>query len=64
MMHTATNDLDYLAARLHARSSRMAEGERLDALCNIRSIPERGRAVRLEMDCQPAADFQRRCNAL
>src|ERR1019366_6865980 len=60
MMRTATNDLDYLATRLHARRSRMAEGDCLDALCNIRTIPELSRAVRLDTDYQTAAEFQRR----
>jgi len=58
-MHPGTNDLDYLATRLHARRSRMAEGARLDALCNIRTIPELGRATRLDADCSTAAEFQR-----
>ena len=60
MMFTATNDLDYLAARLHARRSRMAEGERLDQLCNIRTIPELSHAVRLDTDYLTATEFQRR----
>lgn len=54
------NDLDYLAARLHARRSRMAEGERLDALCRLRAIPDLGRALRPESDFSTAAVFQRR----
>ncbi len=60
MMRTGTNDLDYLATRLHARRSRMAEGKRLDELCNIRTIPELSHAVRLDTDYQSAAEFQRR----
>ena len=60
MMPTSANDLDYLATRLHARRSRMAEGERLDALCNIRTIPELGRAIRLDTEYLAAAEFQRR----
>jgi len=60
MMFTATNNLDYLATRLHARRSRMAEAERLDALCTIRTLPELSRAVRLDTDYQAGAEFQRR----
>ncbi len=55
----ATIDLDYLGARLHARRSRMAEAERLDALCQLRAIPELGRALRPDFDFQTAANLQR-----
>lgn len=60
MATIATNDLDYLATRLHARRSRMAEAERLDALCALRAVPDLGRAVRPEWDSQTAVNFQRR----
>lgn len=60
MTRASSNDLDYLATRLHARRSRMAEAERLDELCNIRTIPELCRAIRLDTDYQTAAAFQRR----
>lgn len=60
MMFTTTNNLDYLATRLHARRSRMAEAERLDVLCHIRTLPELSRAVRLDTDYQAVAEFQRR----
>ena len=60
MATIATNDLDYLATRLHARRSRMAEAERLDALCAFRTVPDLGRAVRPEWDSQTAVNFQRR----
>jgi len=59
-MFATANNLDYLATRLHARRSRMAEAERLDALCAIRTLPELSRAVRLDTDYQVAAGFQRR----
>ena len=59
-MFTSANNLDYLATRLHARRSRMAEAERLDALCQIRTLPELSRAVRLDTDYQAATEFQRR----
>lgn len=53
------NDLDYLATRLHARRSRMAEGARLDVLCRCRSVPELCHTL-YPGDELPAADFQRR----
>jgi vacuolar-type H+-ATPase subunit C/Vma6 len=59
-MFTTTNNLDYLATRLHARRSRMAEKEHLDALCTIHTIPELSRAVRLDTDYQAVTEFQRR----
>ena len=52
-------DLDYLAARLHGRRSRMAEAERLDRLCRIRSLPEFVRTVFFESELKDAAAFQR-----
>ena len=53
------SDLDYLAARLHGRRSSMAEGERLDALCRIRSLPDFTRAIFPERDFGTVGDFQR-----
>ena len=53
------NDLDYLAARLHARRSRMAEAERLDSLCHIRSLPEYFRTIFPESEFKGVLDFQR-----
>jgi len=53
------NDLDYLAARLHARRSRMAEAERLDGLCHIQSLPEFYRTIFPESEFKGALDFQR-----
>ena len=59
MIATATN-LDYLATRLHARRSRMAEAERLDALCAVHTLPELSRAVQMETEYESPARFQRR----
>jgi len=53
------NDLDYLAARLHARRSRMAEAQRLDELCRIRSLPEFFRAIFPDFEFKGVLDFQR-----
>jgi vacuolar-type H+-ATPase subunit C/Vma6 len=53
-------DLDYLAARLHARRSRMAEAERLDGLCRIRSLTELFHSIFPESEFKGILDFQRR----
>ena len=53
------NGLDYLAASLHARRSRMAEAERLDSLCHIRSLPEYFRTIFPESEFKGVLDFQR-----
>lgn len=60
MATVATNDLDYLATRLHARRSRMAEAERLDALCRLRAISELGRTLYPETELPVATSLQRR----
>jgi vacuolar-type H+-ATPase subunit C/Vma6 len=52
--------LDFLAARLHARRSRLAEAERLDALARLRTIPELVRAITGETAIQSAVELQRR----
>jgi len=54
------NDLEYLAARLHGRRSRLAEAERLDALCRLTHLAELGHAVYPDAEFHTAADFQRR----
>ena len=60
MTRASSNDLDYLATRLHARRSRMAERERLDELCRLRKLPELGRAIFPGAAISAAKDFQRR----
>jgi vacuolar-type H+-ATPase subunit C/Vma6 len=60
MTRASSNDLDYLATRLHARRSRMAEGERLAELCRWRTVAELERAVLPGFATAPAAGFQRR----
>lgn len=52
------NDLDYLAASLHARHSRMAEGERLDGLCHIRSLSEFFNTICPASEIENISDFQ------
>jgi V/A-type H+/Na+-transporting ATPase subunit C len=52
-------DLDFLAARLHGRRSRMAEGERLDGLCRIGGLEEFFRTIFPEFELPGSTDFQR-----
>jgi vacuolar-type H+-ATPase subunit C/Vma6 len=52
--------LDFVSVRLHARRSRLAEGDRLDALCRIRAIPELARAIFGDAAIQTAVELQRR----
>lgn len=59
MARPMVNDLDYLAARLHARRGRMAEAERLDALCGLRSVPDLARAVDPTCEAAGAVEFER-----
>jgi vacuolar-type H+-ATPase subunit C/Vma6 len=60
MIRASANDLDYLATRLHARRSRMAEHERLDELCRARSLSELGRAIFSSGESPTTIEFQRR----
>ena len=53
-------DLDYLAARLHGRRSRMAENERLDGLCHIQNLQEYCLSIFPESEFKGILDFQRR----
>ena len=60
MTRASSNDLDYLATRLHARRSRMAERERLDELSRARSLPDLGRAIFPGAEFSAPPEFQRR----
>lgn len=60
MTRIAINDLDYLTARLHARRSRLAEAERLAALCRVRSLADLTRLVYPGSEFHIVTDFQRR----
>ena len=53
-------DLLNLAARLHARRSRVMEHERLDPVCRLSSISDLARSIRLDESIRDAADLQRR----
>lgn len=56
---TAT-DMDFLAANIHGRRSHMAEAERLDDLCRIRSVAELARVLFPEAGIFTAVELQRR----
>jgi len=51
-------DLDYLAARLHGRRGQLAEAERLNALCRVRSMPDLVRALSPGTRFTTVAEFQ------
>lgn len=59
-MRQMTDNRDYVAALLHGRRSRMAEGARLDALCRLRSVPEFVTQVLGETRSMSASEAQRR----
>lgn len=59
-MAVIPEDLDFLVARIHGRRSRMAEAERLDALCRLRSLEDLARAVLPERETHSVPEFQRR----
>ena len=52
-------DLTFLAARLHGRRSRAAEGERLDELCALSNVPELSRKVLGGIEIATAPELQR-----
>lgn len=58
-MQSLVIDLDYLAARLHGRRSRLAEAGRLDELCRLRSLPELGTAIYPGREFASILDLQR-----
>jgi vacuolar-type H+-ATPase subunit C/Vma6 len=51
-------DLDFLVARLHGRRQDLAEGDRLDVLCRLRTVPDLARAILPESTCQTVRDLQ------
>lgn len=59
-MRATGSDLDYLAARVHARRSRLADGERLDELCEVRSLDELMAVSYPDGRYYPVAAYQRR----
>ncbi len=59
MTRPQVNDLDYLAARVHGRRSRVAESERLEALCRFRQLAELSEAVCPGVEFHTVAELQR-----
>ena len=51
--------MDYLAALLHARRSRMAEGGQLDVLCRSKNLPELFHEIFPNSEVVGVLDFQR-----
>jgi vacuolar-type H+-ATPase subunit C/Vma6 len=51
-------DLDFLVARLHGQRQTFAEGDRLDVLSRLRSVPELSRAVLPNSRCTTAYELQ------
>jgi len=61
MVPVIVTDLDFLAANIHGRRSRMAEGDRLDALARLRTVPDLVRALLPDAaGIVTSADLQRR----
>lgn len=60
MPSETVNDLDYLAARLHGRRSRLAEARRLDGLCRLPNVNALGDLLYPATEFRAIGDFQRR----
>ena len=61
MASVTTTDLDFLAANIHGRRGRMAEGDRLDAVARLRTVPDLVRVLLpRETAIASSADLQRR----
>lgn len=60
MPSETVNDLDYLAARLHGRRSRLAEARRLDGLCRLPNVNALGDLLYPATEFRAVGDFQRR----
>ena len=58
MTQAANSNLDYLAARAHARRSRLADAQCLDTFCRLRSIPELAAARHPEFKTETATAWQ------
>jgi len=60
LMRQGRSDMDFLGAMLHGRRSRLAEAERLDTLCRLRTLDELVRAVAPAAGVRTVTEFQRR----
>ena len=54
-----TNDVKFLAANVHARRSRMVEGERLNALCRLKNLSDLFNTIFPASELKGVIDFQR-----
>ncbi len=59
MMQQRTNDLDYLAAHIHGRKSRLAEAEQLDRLCRIRNLSDLATTIFPDVEYSGIINLQR-----
>ncbi len=59
MTFRTTTDLDFLSATIHGRRGRLAEADRLDELCRLRSLPALARALFPEGRFLTAVHLQR-----
>jgi len=59
MIREMSDNLDFLAARLHGRRSQMAEGARLDTLCRVRTLPQFASQVLSGAETESATNIQR-----
>src|SRR5512137_510063 len=55
-----SDNLDFLAARLHGRRTQMVEGGRLEALCRVRTLPQFTSEVLSGAEAESATEIQRR----
>jgi vacuolar-type H+-ATPase subunit C/Vma6 len=60
MIFETGSDVDFVSALLHGRRSRLAEAERLDALCAIRALPELVHMIEPGAPNESVVDLQRR----
>lgn len=59
-MRQLTDNRDYVAALVHGRRSRMAEGPRLEALCQVRTVEEFAIQTLGDPAARSAPEVQRR----
>ncbi|MEI6166242.1 MAG: V-type ATPase subunit [bacterium] len=59
MIRTMESNLDYLAARLHGRRSRLAEGSRLDSLSRLKTISRLAQVILPGATVKTVPDAQR-----
>lgn len=59
-MRETIDNLDFLAARVHGRRSRLAEGPRLTALCRLRTVAQLAHEVLPGRELDSGVAFQRR----